>query len=143
MKKETDLAWAAGFIDADGCIRIGMKKPYGPSGNITPQFYVEVSASQMTRSPLDKLKDMFGGSVLDVSRHKSKVNWQWKLSCGKAMECLEEILPYLVLKTEEAEVCIELQRSYGKRNVKGTSAEVVAFRQGLKDKVSTLKKCRR
>jgi hypothetical protein len=55
MYAETDLAWAAGFIDGEGCIRITA----GDRGGMN----VGLTITQKSRIPLDHFVSIFGGNV--------------------------------------------------------------------------------
>jgi hypothetical protein len=103
MPTDTDHAWAAGFLDGEGCFYIGRKGPRG--------WRVSLSASQNNRSPLDKLATMYGGTVhvqYHASEARRNVCWQWQVASAIALRrALPEILPHLVGKKEEAELIWE------------------------------------
>ena len=106
--KRTDLAWAAGFIDGDGCITITK------NGNA---HTLRVQVDSTTRKPLEKLVSDLGGKIngpyMSRSKHKDSYNRRpistWVLNGVAAKEILGKLLPYLVNKKSQAAIGISLQ----------------------------------
>jgi hypothetical protein len=101
--KETDYAWAAGFLDGEGAI--GIEKTGEPARDGRTSFTGRVIATQGIRAPLDKLKHMFGGTIYTV-RNQYGEYWAWRVRGDGTLLCLKSILPYLVLKQRQAELVI-------------------------------------
>lgn len=105
----TVLAYLAGFIDGEGCIRINRRQPR--AGEVSDIYQVHVEAEQVSRDPLDLLSRTYGGSVT-VNRRNSRANanWQdtyrWQLYAFQAVRCIQDLLPYLRGKRPQAEVCL-------------------------------------
>jgi hypothetical protein len=121
---ETDLAWAAGFLDGEGYF--GLRKQ-------TAAYFVPVieAAQVATREPLDKLALLFGGSV--NRRSGQRVAWTWKLAGAKAvLPALAWLMAYLVVKREQAAIVLAASQTVRNRNVPVSELEV-AFRQRLAD----------
>ena len=76
-----DIHWAAGFLEADGCF-----SKTRPSGKI--------SASQKHREPLDRLQDIFGGTVYK-RQNRGRVFYEWCL--GPTMNRAREVVRLLLL----------------------------------------------
>jgi hypothetical protein len=81
---QSEIAWAAGFIEGDGYIGKNGKSPI-----------IEVTQKQTW--PLLKLQELFGGSIGKI--HKQGINkasyHRWRI-CGKnAMELAKNIEPWL------------------------------------------------
>ena len=99
MSRELDLAWAAGFIDGDGCITMNTR--YG-----SPM----ISASQCSVVPLNALVDLFGGNITkhdDGRKATFRPSFRWRLYTAQSIAACEELLPYLRLKRRQAEILIE------------------------------------
>lgn len=96
MPTETDLAWAAGFIDGEGSVGI-----YGKSDR-------RIGASQSMREPLDKLASMFGGNVKEDRRREghlgSKKMWKWEAYGDKARDAALLLIPYAMVKRPQLEL---------------------------------------
>ena len=104
MASETDLAWAAGFIEADGCISITKRAPTGRSTAHTYQASVQVAQSQRRKIALEKLSNLFGGSLSQTKR----LHWTWNLGGHrKAIRCLKAIKPYLVAKANIVDLVLD------------------------------------
>ena len=135
MSYETDLAWAAGFFDGDGCIvlaRIPRPKRYR-----TPRHDAYLSARQSTREPLSKMQTLLGGSI-GITRQYAKTTWPkapgentpshrianrkngtpiesyyWHLGGHKKIyDTLQRLLPYLVVKKAQAEALLPFLRLF-------------------------------
>lgn len=113
MTKETDLAWAAGFIDGEGCISI----PTRIRDRNRRDYNLSLYVGQVDPRPLRILQAMFGGSVVlrktsDLARRPM---FMWRITGNLAEAAIVAMLPYLVVKREQAEVAVEFRegvRSY-------------------------------
>jgi hypothetical protein len=96
VNREIKLAWAAGFIDGEGCISIYHQRGY----------YLVLTVSQKSKKPLLELQKIFGGKLYNV---RNKKYWMWTLWGENAVPALVEMLPFLVLKKEQAKLAIKFQ----------------------------------
>ncbi|HEX2646847.1 MAG TPA: hypothetical protein VHO95_06440, partial [Candidatus Dormibacteraeota bacterium] len=100
--KETDWAYAAGFVDGEGCIAI--TRSFSPQRN---RFYygVAVVVSNRDRSVLDWFKEVWGGHVLLFSPDrggKAVPAWNWRsLTGANSWPFLSGIRPYLRIKSAQ------------------------------------------
>ncbi len=92
--------YTAGFLDADGCLRVncGLKVGCG----------VSISAAQKHPAILHALAEVYKGSVAQEKR--AKAGWQWRVSGDSARHCLRESLPFFVGKRPQAELLATLNR---------------------------------
>lgn len=98
----SDFAWAAGFIDGEGCISI-----YRTKGDY---YYIQLIVACTVREPLEKLESIFGGQQVVMNkpqRGRRKASYQWKVMGRAAGEVIEILLPYLTVKRDAANVAIE------------------------------------
>lgn len=112
-----DHVWAAGFLDGEGYF--GVKRING--------YHVpKVAAGQNDRRPLDKLAELFGGTVrvMRDERPNRKQFYMWELCAAKQIApMLDVIRPYLRVKDREAEtlraLCLTIYRrkGVGKRDI--------------------------
>lgn len=126
------LAWAAGFIDGDGCFCLFR----GHSSGHRAVRSVSVSAANNSVAPLEELQSLFGGRLF-IARQTSAGNdhWQWHVSGAKnCRTVISQLLPYLVEKKEIAEVVLAysvlMKDRPGRR---GISPEGLEARQELID----------
>lgn len=103
------LAWAAGIIDGEGCIRlVKSKRRTGFS------WAVKVGVWNTDIRMLDRLRQLFGGCVTQrESGYKGnrRPAWEWVVTHKKAAEVLSDVMPWLTVKCEQAELAI-LSRRY-------------------------------
>ena len=97
---ETMKAWAAGFIDGEGCIHCGVS--HG-------QPRIKLMVGQVDQRPLQKLSEMFGGAIVLHAKAKgnSRESWRWQVQGRTAQKILKDLMPYLVSKIDEAKLALE------------------------------------
>lgn len=97
------LIWAAGFFDGEGCVSIS-KNVYSPKGRNTTFTCYQLSliVAQEVEAPIRILHEMFGGTSTLTSR-KGVNYYQWKNTGIEALQTLNALLPYLVVKRQVAE----------------------------------------
>lgn len=103
LQKE-ELIYLAAFFDGEGNVSILYTKttiahPY-------EQYSLMVSVTQKDKGILESYKP-FGGSIYYNKRGKGF--YQWHIHGVKAVKFLKAILPYLRLKTKQAQKGIEFQ----------------------------------
>ena len=91
---EVNLAWAAGFIDGEGCfVHV---KTHRPNGKMYSDG-VRLSAAQVNKEPLERLQKILGGKIYGPYKVKNNINarpfYQWVTKNNAP--CLELLLPYL------------------------------------------------
>lgn len=65
---------------------------------------------------MESVQKLYGGSIQYwPSRNNWKPQHRWHVSADKAAAFLELILPYLIIKTEQAELALQFQRLESKR----------------------------
>jgi hypothetical protein len=105
MSRATDIAWAAGFIDGEGCLSLTKTYRAGERDHLRQP---RVQVTQVNRKPIDRLQELFGGKVYDDRARKTSSGNQiyvWEESGKALIPVLNEIIPHLVLKKQEA-VCL-------------------------------------
>lgn len=114
---ETTLAWVAGLLDGEGAFSI---KRSQRNGRYHYQIWLVCGMSDIpqNRKALTKLQELFGGNV---SSQKEKLNMNrkdkisWAVVSQDALKCLKRILPYLVIKKDQAELLIKFQEEHVSR----------------------------
>lgn len=112
MISETDSAWAAGFIDGEGCIQMPHRKRKGHES-----FSLMVTAVNTDIRPLERLQCTFGGTIMGLHKGKNpkwRRSWVWQVSHSKAEAFLLTILPWLTCKRDQAEIAILSRKYVGK-----------------------------
>lgn len=147
MKKDKQaiLAYAAGIIDGEGCIRIVTRKPR--NGKST-QHSLMLQVAQKDGILMDWLYGVFGGMVYLKNKKTDGTDWiyEWRVMENKAAEVLKQILPFLTVKKHQAELGLRFQThktgagNYGDGRFKPLSEHELHLRDNLAKEISELKK---
>jgi len=119
------LAYTAGFIEADGCFH----------------FHDSISVRITNKNiPLLLLfKEWWGGSICAKG---TPVNcYDWNIHGPAAFSFINKIMPYLLMKREEAEILIEFHKTTGVRGRK-IPDEIKNLRKSLKIRMKELRSVR-
>lgn len=104
---ETDLGYIAGSFDGEG--NIGISCTRSPYGHLT---YRPMSAVHNTNIVfLNHLKSLTQIGVIEPSREGSttrKPTYKWTLRQPEMLYLLPKIIPYLIIKSRQAEYVLEL-----------------------------------
>lgn len=107
--KDTDIAWAAGIIDGEGCIYIGRQQG-GTFGRVNVSHRMYVKVTMCHRPTLEALRAIFGmGSVhhQDKATERRNDSYSWWVGARQAEQLLLWVRPYLVTKAIEADIALE------------------------------------
>jgi hypothetical protein len=104
---KTDLIYLAGFIDADGCITVNRSKR-GEKW----YFGAVVNISGTRREPHDLASSIWGGKVWCWMPKNSshRPNFQWNRQGMSAVNAITDLLPFLRVKREHAELALRLHK---------------------------------
>ncbi len=102
---EYDLAWAAGLVDGEGCIRISKTEPNGKS--ICYDLWLTVAMCD--KEPIMKLHNIFELGAIRVDQCPSRRTpiWTWQCSTKATAKIITGIMPWLTCKREEAELALD------------------------------------
>src|SRR4051812_46429745 len=96
---DSDLAYAAGYLDGEGCFTVG------------DDWKIFVTCTNTCRAAISWLQETFGGAVSGPSKVR-KPNWrptyQWKVSSRQASVVVEALLPHLKEKKPQADLLLKL-----------------------------------
>lgn len=96
-----DLAYIAGFVDGEGCIRIKQASQRGNS------FYVWVAITNTYKPTLDYVAEIFGGKVRQAERKTNKWAYHFLITSSEAVDFLKSILGFMREKRAQAELAIK------------------------------------
>lgn len=107
---ETLHAYAAGFVDGEGCITINRGQPnkYHMSLDHNARVFVTNTNLQV----LNLLQENYGGTIYRLrSKSERGKGWKscyvWNLGVKNLVGFLKAILPYLVVKQQQALLALE------------------------------------
>jgi hypothetical protein len=105
---KTDLAYAAGFIDGEGCFYLGHRR----GGGNRECFPCTFTLSQSTQPVLLDLQRLFGGRVYPSKTHGKgwQPVWMWTIYGAEADRMTRLILPFLRIKKPQAIVFQQMRK---------------------------------
>jgi len=122
MSNETDLAWAAGYIEADGSIGI-RKFQRKPPGHCSPSYFVQVTVHSINKAAVQSLHDIIGDGSVFLHRRNGGISkrdiYLYVADQARGARCLKKILPYLRIKKKHARIALKLQALLDKRKKAG------------------------
>lgn len=135
------LAWAAGFIDGEGCFFIARREP---RAGRSPIFEASLIVTNCELETLYLLRDRFGGFIALTRRGKG--NWrsgyQWRLAPQKLRQLLPLLMPHLIVKQKQAvimEQFLALVLRPDRPNGRGgLPSDEIAAREQLRNALKTL-----
>lgn len=141
MARQTDYAWAAGFVDGDGCISVQLQR--GPKERKRKLYAnIQVIVTQKTPEPLEHFRDIFGldTKISLYDKRRGFTHWRFAVSGSTAADVLTRILPYLVFKRDVALVALDLNAEILKHKGSGQclSDETWEYRKSLVAKAKWL-----
>jgi hypothetical protein len=143
-KPPFSLAWAAGFVDGEGCITIVKQRYQDPRRKFT--YRLCLSISQNNLEVLEHLRDGLGitDCLYKTKRllQHNKQMYALNLTGKGALAVIIALYPYLVRKRPEAQTAMDYWRhgQCGKHpGPRGWSASVNAYRESCFKKLKALK----
>lgn|SRR5262245_7055895 len=103
-----ESAYVAGIIDGEGCINFSRART---------TIFVRILVVNTNCELLEMLKDQYGGDIYPLSGRHTGWNqaYQWRLSGTKAIDLLDEIYPFLIVKRLQADTAFAWQACRGGR----------------------------
>lgn len=137
------LAYFAGYFDGEGCIHIARKKPYAKSRAVSFQHSLQIKIASVNPAVLYEILSYYGGTICKQKKtlkENWRIAWNWHLCSRASTDFISDVLPFLVLKRQEAELALEFQRKcLPKRGKKRLSEDELSLREGYCQKMSALK----
>ena len=128
----TQRAYAAGVIDCDGSIFIA-------SSGKQRHCFLRVAVYNTRKGLIEWFVGNYGGSINKVKRGGRSAEYSWSAHGKDAAVVLMDILPYLVIKREQALIGIEFASTIA---AEGTNTslpnEVRALRERLRIRIREL-----
>lgn len=114
MTRRELVAYAAGFIDGEGCIVILRKKNNQGVGFHSRYYLLRLQACNTAPEGIELLYGLFGGAMRERAAHSANrynkgVMYEWETSSNGALKALKELLPHLRVKRAQAEFAIQFQ----------------------------------
>jgi len=155
---EQDAIYLAGFFDGEGCVGIYQRSAgnSGP-GAKNPNISALLSICNTNFAVLQHIVNSCGGWVTTLPRKCApKLNggarqkqWRWSAGPRETAHILAAILPYLIVKRDQAELALQFHRSVleymhrphpGHNGKPALTKEEVQRRFALADKMKAMKR---
>ena len=138
--KKTDLAYAAGLFDGEGCITI-TKQYYKKADGSKSYFHVLRLTVGMTDDwPIQWLADHLAGNISPhkPTNKKYRMQWRWEARGRQAERALRLMMPWLKVKKKQAEFAL-LFRGTFTNCTKKTLPEMFGLREAFYNRMKTIK----
>jgi len=133
---EGELGYAAGIFDGEGSVGIMVVK----NGKGYVYHRLQLTITNTNPEVIQWLFERWGGCIHNP-RYFAKQEWRaahrWTLADGRAMKFLKEILPFLVIKKEQATLGIQFQETK-RRGGFGAPKPDLALRESIRKQISNL-----
>jgi len=126
MNAETEVAYLAGFFDGEGCVTVHRRQD--KAGHRLRTFATLIQATQKGRyfAVLERFQSRWGGSF-KYDRRADVV--QWQCTTAAAGRALREMLPYLMVKREKAEIVLAMQNLKATRGNRWVTVAEAAYEE--------------
>lgn len=132
---DSDIIWAAGIIDGEGCIRLSKNGNY---------YYPRLTVEMTHKPTIVRLHEMLGGSIHKVKRNRKmryeRTLWVFDISSVKLGNIIEMISPYIFTKKDEFDIIKEYYQMYKSKTKRYFTSEDIIYFSLLKEKCSKCKK---
>ena len=132
---DTDkLAYIAGLVDGEGCIDI---HSHQSPRRQTKSYQLRLTISNTSPAPIEWLVRNVGGSV-DGGRNSRQLCYNWNVLDVNAENLLRALLPFLVVKHDQAVIGLEIRALTGQKGVRVCN-DIVLQRECVLNSLKTLK----
>lgn len=112
MGRDIDLAWLAGLVDGEGCLLYVKHRPAKLSAH-NIRHVPTLIISMYSPEAIERASEIIGAKVV-VSKYllpKPHTRWVVRAYGARLQALLEELLPYLTAKRQEAGLLLEGMRA--------------------------------
>lgn len=117
----------AGIIDSDGSISLSKVNKKRKNPSYFTLIQLTWIANDKNLAVLEKIKTEFGGNVYKIARKPTSFNskykhtYKWMINNHNAIPFLERVKPFLLLKKEQAQICIDFHNEIQKNKYSRTN----------------------
>lgn len=110
-------SYVAGFFDGEGCISSQESWIPGKYEKF-PRINLQISITNTDKEVLNLIRGRFGGQISKHTKKTGKLCYAWKLTGKDKMRVfLLSVLPYLIVKKEQALLALEFIDTLRKENL--------------------------
>ena len=138
--KDISLEYIAGLFDGEGYITVNF---HSTKKQLIPVVGIKMNGLNL----LKELREIFGGYCYQRKNFVNRPLTEWTLrGAYQVLPFLQSIEPFLHIKKEQAQLCIELCNTYSVRQSDGKwikkiklNSNIINFRKQLTKKIKTAK----
>lgn len=97
--------YLAGYVDGEGCIRIWRDREHR-------RFLLRFTIASGDLKPIQAISSMVGGKISLINKTNLKTIYRLDLRSSKAVDVIYSLLPFLIIKREQAEFGLEFYNRY-------------------------------
>ncbi len=135
---DTDIIYLAGIVDGEGCINIVKYH----KGN-RYRYRLQLRVINTNKELVEWIRDRWGGWIISRERDsKRRTVYEWSIHNLAAGELLEDMIDYLIVKRDQANVALDFRATLNTTQYKqgGLSQELIDTRDAMKEAISRLNK---
>lgn len=115
-----DIRYTAGLFDGDGCVWIARQSSRVAKNPTYPYYFqLQISIVNTNKEVIERLYREYGGYISKQDwkgykknhENKWKVQYSWRSASSKAVNFLEKILPFLIIKKDRVGLALEFQKT--------------------------------
>jgi hypothetical protein len=110
MATKSELIWAAGLIDGEGCISLTCRLPQRHNRAVSPNYRMILKVAMCHKATVRRLHKIFACGTVQpqrVQRPYFSTPWIWFCNAGATQQVLMQVRPWLFTKAHEADVALE------------------------------------
>ena len=136
--------YLAGFFDGEGCIDVQISYPAAGQSRFYCRPRIRIAQAQSGRVVIDCPHQRFGGTLLErkAGNDRQQPSISWELLGKEGMvPMLELLIPYLILKREQAKLALWwLNNMSGRQGKNGTNLKLEAARRSFAEELQMMKR---
>ena len=140
---EKQLAYIAGVLDGEGTILVG-KYPRKGNRNLAYRGFLAIGNTHVPL--LQFIKGVIGGKIIMQKKssgdYAGSICYSLSLTTNEIRKWLPELLPFLIVKKEQAEVLLAFLEKQANNASAPVSDELLEFYESCYQKLKALKKVR-
>lgn len=134
--RDSNLAYLAGFFDGEGCATLHRTIKRGKKGR---SYAPLIQVTQKGRYfPVLQCFEKRWGGYFKYDRRADVV--QWQCCTAAAVHALRDMLPYLMVKREKAEIIVEMHSKKAARHHRGLTEAEAGYEEGISQRLKALTK---
>lgn len=109
MKRSDFIPYLAGLFDGEGTVGIYRQNTKESNNSFFLSVALGQKKSENSVKLLSMIENRFGGETYEWKNKSGSTMWKWQVTREHAIEFLEEVIPFLVIKKEQAKLSLKWQ----------------------------------